>query len=69
MAVAFDPRTGAAPPPKRHLDLATERPFHLGQMSQILPDGRIFIIQKGEDEAEVRRIDLVLNWTRELQAK
>ena len=69
VAAAFDPGIGAAMPPKLHLNLATVRPCQPGQMAQILPDGRVFIIQKGEGEDEVRRIDLELNWTRELKGK
>jgi hypothetical protein len=69
MAAAFDPRTGAAMPPKLHLDLASARLSQPTGTAVVLPDGRLFAIQKGEDEAEVRRIDLVLNWTRELKGK
>ena len=29
----------------------------------VMPDGRLFIVQMGEDEGEVRRVDIVVNWT------
>jgi Tol biopolymer transport system component len=69
MAAPFDLHTGAAMPSKLHLDLAAVRPVRPTDYAQVLPDGRVFVIQKGDDEAEVRRIDLVLNWTRELRGR
>jgi hypothetical protein len=32
----------------------------------VLPDGRLLVIRKGEDEDEVQRFDVVVNWIQEL---
>ncbi|MFQ5463174.1 MAG: hypothetical protein ACE5E5_11185, partial [Phycisphaerae bacterium] len=34
-----------------------------------MPDGRLAVIQKGEDEDEVTRVNVVQNWFEELKAK
>ncbi len=35
----------------------------------VLPDGRFIMIQKGEDEDDIKRVNVVLNWFEELKAK
>ena len=33
----------------------------------VLPDGRILAIQRGEEEDDITHFDIVLGWTRELR--
>ena len=35
----------------------------------LLPDGRLLVTQKGEEEDEITRFDLVLNWVTELRER
>ena len=34
-----------------------------------LPDGRFLMLQKGEDEGEIKHINVVLNWVEELKRR
>ena len=40
-----------------------------GAEYSVLPDGRLVVIQKGEEEDEITRINVVLNLFEELKAK
>ena len=35
----------------------------------VMPDGRLFAIQKGEGEGDITDFNVVLNWTDELRAR
>ncbi|UCC31866.1 MAG: PD40 domain-containing protein, partial [Phycisphaerales bacterium] len=35
----------------------------------VLPDGRFSMIQKGEDEGDIKQVNVVFNWFEELKAK
>jgi len=39
------------------------------QMWSVLPDGRLFVGLRNENEDEITRYSLVLNWSEELKAK
>ena len=39
------------------------------QMWSVLPDGRLFVGLRNENEDEITRYNLVLNWTEELKRK
>jgi hypothetical protein len=64
MAAAFDPAAGVAAAPKPLYDFAPAQMLRREQASTlaILPDGRVLGIRKGDDESEIRRLDLIFNW-------
>lgn len=35
----------------------------------IMPDGRLFAVQRGEDEDDITHFDVVLDWSRELRER
>jgi dipeptidyl aminopeptidase/acylaminoacyl peptidase len=67
MSVAVPDRSAAAfAAPAPVLDLEPLRISAPRAAFDVLPDGRLVIIQKGEEEDELRRFNLVLNWSAEL---
>jgi Tol biopolymer transport system component len=65
MVVAIDTRGEVAAQPPVEIASLTDLRVNRGEWT-VLPDGRLLVIRKGEDEDEVRRFDLVMNWTTEL---
>jgi len=64
VVVAAGPDLSVSPPTPVH-DLEKLRV----QMWSVLPDGRFFVGLKNENEDEITRYSLVLNWTEELKRK
>jgi Tol biopolymer transport system component len=66
MAVTIDARAGlSSSAPTRAYDLRTLR-IGTSQWS-VLPDGRLLAIRKGEDEDDVRVLNVVINWSEQLR--
>ncbi len=70
-ALALGPRVDAAPP-RQLWDLAALRvpqSMLVTYMIDVAPDGRLFAIQQGDDEAALTSLELVLNFPDELRAR
>jgi len=66
MAVAFTAEPAlSASAPRLALDLSSVR----GAMAAVAPDGRFVVIQKGEEEDEITRCHVVLNWLDEVRTR
>ena len=58
--------TFSASPPREVLDRLKLRAVGY---QHILPDGRHVMIQAGEDEGDIKQVNVVFNWFEELKAK
>jgi Tol biopolymer transport system component len=64
VSVTMAPELSVSAPTEVY-DLETLR----GSLWNVFPDGRFFVGLKNENEEEIRRYDLVLNWTAELKKR